>query len=125
MDIQILGQADDILLNRIQSTFNTTFGDNTICLVLDMPQMDIPKASILSVKNNKRKCQLDGLLFLQRTTQQFFIEDDFIPKGWRSFSVFSSEDEILIEYLKHSLPKLSGLRLTDDFLWLKIEKINF
>lgn len=125
MDIQILGQADDILLNRIQNTFNTTFGDNTICLVLDMPKMDIPKASILSVKNNKRKCQLDGLLFLQRTTQQFFIEDDFIPKGWRSFSVFSSEDEILIEYLKHSLPKLSGLRLTDDFLWLKIEKINF
>ena len=125
MDIQILGQADDILLNRIQNTFNTTFGDNTICLVLDMPKMDIPKASILSVKNNKRKCQLDGLLFLQRTTQQFFIEDDFIPKGWRSFSVFSSEDEILIEYLKHSLPKLSGLRLTDDFLWLKFEKINF
>ena len=125
MDIQIFGQADEELLNRIQNALNGNFNkDNIICLVLDMPELDIFKFSILSVVNNKEKRTLDGLLVLERMTQQFFLEDEFIPKGWRSFSIFSSENKILIETLKSSLPQLSGFRLTDDFLWLEIEKLN-
>jgi hypothetical protein len=125
-EIQILGQGNDELIGRIEKALEIKLKSNEICLVLDMPYfkekpIDIPKFSYCYVYNNKEKTNLDGLLSLQKVTQQFFIKDDFIPNGWRTFSIFYSDNKKLIRDLKALLPKLDGFRITEAPFLLRLK----
>lgn len=119
--ISVYGQADQQLILLIEKALNYKINkENEICLVLQAPEKDVLLNDQLRVYDEQKQSYCEGIFILKKVAQQILTEFDLIPSGWRSFSIFESDDITLIDELKKKLPKLDGIRFREIIISLEL-----